>query len=52
MNRAGTGHSPAHSNIHVPIGKGGEGMQIDFNSLLLLVIAVELGLIYLKMGRK
>jgi len=27
-------------------------MQIDFNSVLLLVIAVELGLIYLKMGRK
>jgi len=27
-------------------------MTIDLNSLLLLVIMVELGLIYLKMGRK
>jgi len=52
VNRVGTGHSPARSKIHFPGGKGGKVMTIDLNSLLLLVIMVELGLIYLKMGRK
>lgn len=27
-------------------------MNVDFNSFLLLIIAVELALIYLKMGKK
>ena len=27
-------------------------MNVDFNSFLLLIIAVELALVYLKMGKK
>jgi hypothetical protein len=32
--------------------EGGELMKADFNSVLLLIIAVEIGLIYMKMSRK
>jgi hypothetical protein len=32
--------------------KGGEGMRVDFNSILLLIIAVEIALIYIKLPRK
>jgi len=32
--------------------KGGEVMRMDINTLLLLVIIIELGLIYVKMERK
>jgi hypothetical protein len=34
------------------IWKGGNLMRFDFNSVLLLVIAIELALIYVKMGKK
>jgi hypothetical protein len=32
--------------------KGGEVMHVDFNSVLLLVIAVEIALVYVKLPRK
>jgi hypothetical protein len=32
--------------------KGGEVMRVDFNTILLLVIAVEIALVYIKMPRK
>lgn len=32
--------------------KGRPKMRIDFNTMILLIIAVEVGLIYVKMGRK
>ena len=32
--------------------EGGELMQLDFNSLVLMVIAVELGLIFVRLGKK
>jgi hypothetical protein len=32
--------------------KGGEVMHVDFNSILLLIIAVELALVYVKLPRK
>jgi hypothetical protein len=32
--------------------KGGEVMRVDINSLLLLVIAVEIALVYIKLPRK
>jgi hypothetical protein len=32
--------------------EGGEFMNLDFNSLVLMVIAVELALIYVKLGKK
>ena len=31
---------------------GGEVMHVDFNSILLLIIAVELALVYVKLPRK
>jgi hypothetical protein len=42
----------AHSENRFPIGKGGKVMSMDINTLLLLVIVIELGMIYLKMQRK
>jgi hypothetical protein len=33
-------------------GKEGKNMEVSINTLLLLVIAIELGLVYVKMGRK
>ena len=32
--------------------KGGEIMHVDFNSILLMVIAVEIALVYIKLPRK
>jgi hypothetical protein len=32
--------------------EGGELMNFDFNSLVLMVIAVELALVYVKLGKK
>jgi hypothetical protein len=32
--------------------RGGDTMNVDFNSMLLLVIAVELALIYAKLAKK
>jgi hypothetical protein len=32
--------------------EGGKLMKVDFNSVLLLIIAVEIGLVYIKMSRK
>lgn len=32
--------------------KGGELMRPDFNTLILLIIAVEIALVYIKMGKK
>jgi hypothetical protein len=32
--------------------KGGKIMHVDFNSILLLVIAVEVALVYVKLPRK
>jgi hypothetical protein len=31
--------------------RGGEIMGIDFNSLLLIIIAIELALIYVRLGQ-
>jgi len=32
--------------------KGGEVMRVDFNTFVLLIIAVEIALVYVKMGKK
>jgi hypothetical protein len=32
--------------------EGGEAMNMDFNSFLLLIVAVELALIYVKIPKK
>jgi len=40
----------AHSENRFPVGKG--VMPMEINTLLLLVIVIELGMIYLKMQRK
>jgi len=34
------------------IGEGGETMNIDFNSIVLMIIATELALVYVKLGKK
>jgi hypothetical protein len=31
--------------------RGGENMGPDFNSILLVIIAIELGLIYVRLGQ-
>ena len=33
-------------------GRGGGLMPFDFNSFLLLIIAVEVALVYVKLGKK
>jgi hypothetical protein len=32
--------------------KGGGVMRVDFNTFVLLIIAVEIALVYVKMGKK
>jgi hypothetical protein len=32
--------------------EGGDVMNVDFNTFLLLIIAVELALLYVKVGKK
>jgi hypothetical protein len=43
--RAGAMNIPA-------VGEGGDFMRFDWNMILLLVIAIELGMIYVKLPRK
>jgi hypothetical protein len=45
--RSDTGDQAVENN---PMG--GEVMKVDFNSILLLIIAVEIALIYVKLPRK
>jgi len=42
----------ADSKIRSATRKGGEILRVDMNTIMLLVIAIELGMIYLKMERK